>query len=141
VPVPKFKPTEWEGLMREVADPETMAVQQTGQFEFAAIFEEDARVFRVRFKEADIGEEHLVRLYPGWLDQKSQIARAFRREMIPDHSHPLEVGAIFVTSADGAPPDQTFDRVMAYTIGATPRNLSEVTFRIHSRCCPWRVVA
>jgi hypothetical protein len=79
VPVPKFWPTEWEGLMRIAAVPDVLTVQQSGQFEFTAIYDEDARVVRVQFVTVDRGEEHRVRLYPGWMNQKTQIARAFTR--------------------------------------------------------------
>jgi hypothetical protein len=36
--------------------------------------------------QADLGEEHQVRLFPRWENQKTQICAAFDREMVPDDS-------------------------------------------------------
>jgi hypothetical protein len=89
--VPKFRPIEWERLAREVASPDVFVVQQTGQFEFTAIYDDEAMVFKVPFSVADRGDEHLARLYPRWENQKAGIAGVFGREMIPDDSKPTEV--------------------------------------------------
>jgi hypothetical protein len=48
--------------------------------------------------------------------------------MIPDESQPAEDGVIFVKSADGSPPDPTFEKVMCCTFGDNP---TEHHVRIH----------
>jgi hypothetical protein len=48
--------------------------------------------------------------------------------MIPDESRPPANGRTFVESADGSPPDPTFERVMKYTLGNDP---TEYAVRIH----------
>jgi hypothetical protein len=74
-----------------------------------------------------------VNLLPFWQNQIIRIREAFGREMIPDDSQPPEAGAIFVKSADGSPPDPTFERVMTYTFGDDP---TEHYVRVHGGDTP-----
>jgi hypothetical protein len=56
------------------------------------------------------------------------VNEAFGREMVLDESRPPVNGRIFVKSADGSPPDPTFERVMRYTLGDDP---TEYAVRVH----------
>jgi hypothetical protein len=94
-----------------------LTVTQTGEREFRAVYEDEVFPYRVRFVTNDEGEEHLVKLLPLWENQKLRIAEAFGREMVLDESRQSKADEIFVKSADGSPPDPTFERVLIYILG------------------------
>jgi hypothetical protein len=52
----KYRPIEWDGLTREAAGPDVSTVQQTWQFEFTAMYNDEARGYNLRFMTADRGE-------------------------------------------------------------------------------------
>jgi hypothetical protein len=53
VSLPRFIPTEWQTLVTEAASPDVFLVQQTGQFDFTALYQDDVLAYRVRFATLD----------------------------------------------------------------------------------------
>jgi hypothetical protein len=78
------------------------------------------KVYKVRFEQGDIGEEHLVRLFPRWENREAAIAAAFAREMTLDGTKDPRDDYIFVRSVDDLPPDPLFERVLTYTFDNDP---------------------
>jgi hypothetical protein len=67
-------------------------------------------------------------MLPFWENQVIKVRKAFGREIVPDPTHPGKDDVIYVKTVDGAPPDPTFERVMAYTLGDDPK---EHQVRVH----------
>jgi hypothetical protein len=86
------------------------------------------RTYRVRFLADGEGEEHLVNMLPLWDNQKLRIREAFGREMILDETRQSKDDELFVKSADGSPPDPTFERILTCTLG---EDLTEHHVRVH----------
>jgi hypothetical protein len=115
--VPLNQPERWQRIVYDILPNPPLAVTQTVPKEFQAVFEDEEILTHVRFFTDDMGEEHIVPLLPLWENQHLRIRHAFGREMIPDESHPSKDNVLYVKSADGSPPDPTFDRLMTYTLG------------------------
>jgi hypothetical protein len=103
----------------------TSTTDRPGQFQ--AIYEEDVKIDKVRFVTPDVREEHGVRLFLTWENQRVAFCAAFCCEMMPDDSQPEQHGLIFVKSVDRSPPDPTD------TIGSDP---TEHHVRIHVATIP-----
>jgi hypothetical protein len=86
---PKHRPDEWDSRMREAVGPDATIVQKTGEFEFAALSEEDKRNYKVRFVGPDSGDGHDLELYQSWEMQKMKMRLAFGRPMVPDEARQI----------------------------------------------------
>jgi hypothetical protein len=128
VQVPLLQPVRWQQIIREIFPEPPVAVTQIGQMEFRAIFADEQVIYHVRFMTDDTGEEHLVSLCPLWENQRYAVAQAFGREMILDETRQSSNNVLYVKSADGSPPDPTFERIMTYTLGD---ETNEYSVRIH----------
>jgi hypothetical protein len=95
---------------------------------FRVYYPGEKETYHVRFIIDDVGEEHDIDLFPKWENQIHAVRYAFGREMIPDDSKPTEAGVLYVKSADGSPPDPTFERIMKYTLGD---DSEEYDIRVH----------
>jgi hypothetical protein len=120
--------SRWLAIVQEHMPEPPLSIVELGDLRFYASYADDEKIFHVRFMTEDEGEEHLVSLLPCWENQVLKIRLAFGREMIPDDSRPSKDDAIYVKSADGSPPDPTFDRIMVYTLGS---DSSEFQIRVH----------
>jgi hypothetical protein len=128
VSVPKFPAEMWPRLAYEALPDPPITCMQTGPKEFTSFYPDDVREWKVFFGDENLGEEHEIRALPHWQNQVRIINEAFGRQMVLDESRPVSKGRIFVKSADGSPPDPTFERVMKYTLGDDP---TEHIVRIH----------
>jgi hypothetical protein len=128
VNVPKFRGEEWPRRTYESLPDAPITCMQTGPKEFPAFYQDDIREWKAFFGDEDSGEEHEIRVLPYWQNQVQIVNEAFGRPMILDESRPATNGRIFVKSADGSPPDPTFERVMKYQLGDDP---TEHKVRIH----------
>jgi hypothetical protein len=120
VAVPKYHHEVWQGIAYRAIPQSPLVVCQSGPAEFSAYCEDEFRDVKVRFFRGTEGEEHIVRVLPQCENQTIRVREALGREMIPDESQPPEDGVIFVKSADGSPPDPTFERDMCDTLGDDP---------------------
>jgi hypothetical protein len=128
VPVPIPRPHHWQQIVFDSMPDPPSTVTQTGAREFRAVYNDEEILYHVRFLADGEGEEHVVSLLPLWENQRLRIAEAFGREMVQDTSRQSKDNVIFVKSADGSPPDPTFERVLAYTLGDDP---AEFSVRVH----------
>jgi hypothetical protein len=94
-----------------------LTVSPIGPLEFRAVYADEEVLCHVRFITDSEGEEHVVSLLPLWENQRIKIAQAFGRETVPDESRPSKDNVISIKSADGSPPDPTFERTLTYTLG------------------------
>jgi hypothetical protein len=117
VPLPVFQKARWLAIVRDSMPDPPLSVIETEAMKFQACYPDEEVLYHVRFVVGDEGEEHLIELLPFWENQVFKIRQAFGREMVPDESHPSYDNVLFVKSADGSPPDPTFERIMAYTLG------------------------
>jgi hypothetical protein len=120
VQVPKLRPNCWQRLAYEALPDPPLTVNQTGPTEFTAAYQDEFRSYKVRFMKDGEGEEHVVNLLPLWENQIIRIREAFGREMVIDESFQAKGDVIYVESADGSPPDPTFERILKYTLGGDP---------------------
>jgi hypothetical protein len=118
----------WNQVIYQAIPNSPRSVVQTGPKEFAARYEEDARIYLVRFMQGGEGEEHRVKMLPLWDNQIIKVREAFGREMIPDPDGQDNDDVINVKTADGSMPDPTFERVMTHTLGDDPK---EYQVRVH----------
>jgi hypothetical protein len=128
VALPLFQKSRWLAIVRDQMPEPPLSVVELADKQFYASYSDDARDYRVRFMTAYEGEEHTVSLLPCWENQVLKIRLAFGREMIPDDSRQSKDDVIYVKSADGSPPDPTFDRTLVYSLGADP---AEFQIRVH----------
>jgi hypothetical protein len=117
VSLPLFQKDRWLTIVRESMPDPPLSVIQTEPMRFQANYSGEEVLHHVRFVVGDTGEEHLVELLPFWENQVFKIRQAFGREMILDDSRPAHDNVLFVKSADGSPPDPTFERLVTYTLG------------------------
>jgi hypothetical protein len=117
VPLPLFQKNRWQQIVRDSMPDSPTAVVQTGPMEFQASYADEEVLFHVRYSTDSEGEEHIISLLPYWENRVFKVNRASGREMIPDTSRPSVNNILYVKSADGSPPDPTFERLMKYTLG------------------------
>jgi hypothetical protein len=117
VPLPLFQKNRWQQIVRNSMPDPPLSVIQTGPMEFQACYVDEEVLYHVRFVVGDEGEEHIIGLLPFWENQVFKIRQGFGREMVPDESQPSRDNILFVKSADGSPPDPTFERLITYTLG------------------------
>jgi hypothetical protein len=152
VSLPILQKARWLSIVRESMPESPLSVVELPDRHFYVGYADDEREYHVRFMTADEGEEHLVSLLPYWENQAFKIRTAFGREMVPDVSRQSKDDVIYVQSADGSPPDPTFDRIMVYSLGddstefqirvhkgtTTQEVLSEIA-RVHPGCRPEQI--
>jgi hypothetical protein len=92
------------------------------------LYGDEELLYHVRFVTDDMGEENEVSLLPLWENQHLRIEQAFGRKIILDESRPSKDDVLYVKSADGSPPDPTFERLMIYTLG---EESTEHRVRVH----------
>jgi hypothetical protein len=117
VPLPVFQKARWLAIVRDSMPDPPLSVIETEPMKFQACYPEEEVLYHVRFVVGDEGEEHLIELLPFWENQVFKVRQAFGREMVLDESRPSKDNVLFVKSADGSPPDPTFERVLACTLG------------------------
>jgi hypothetical protein len=110
VPLPLFQKNRWEQIIRNSMPDRPTAVVQTGPLKFQVYYADEEILYHVRFMTDDAGEEHIVSLLPRWENQAIKVRQAFGREMIPDEGRQSKDNVIYVKTADGSPPDPTFER-------------------------------
>jgi hypothetical protein len=128
VPVPLLQKNRWQQLAYDSMPDPPLTITQIGPLEFRAIYADEEVLCHVRLVTDAEGEEHVISLLPFWDNQRLKIAEAFGREMAPDTSRQSRDNVIFVKSADGSPPDPTFERILTYTLGNDP---AEYSVRVH----------
>jgi hypothetical protein len=127
IPLPLFQKSRWEQIIRSSLFDQPLAIVQLEQLKFRVYYRDEKATHRVRYETTDIGEEHLIDLFPQWENQVHENRYGLGREMIPDDSKQSTGDIIYVKEADGSPPDPQFERIMKYTLG---ENSEEYDIRV-----------